>query len=251
LVFLENLKSEPDYTSALNRTYKKTLAELENGWQVYYPRYIQGSWRFHPFYDPDLDPYLWLIKAEKYGDAAMELKEAIALLEKSGNTKALNQARVLYQMAQKGSEAERFYAQSVQAFQSGNYQESLDFLKQAEISYAETTNRFFHLDEYAAHRQQVNSALGLQHELDVLQGALTTQWNTFTLGDRLLNIGDQFRVLGDSQGFSRTKAMIEIVEARQRSQFSIIISMGFVIVLALLLLLTRLIQQIPPPESQL
>jgi len=251
LQLLQDLSTASDYRQALEKNYGTSFDNLEQDWVAYYPRYFQTDWEYHPIYNPDLSRYAQMIKAENYGEAATGLKDVVTFLEKTNNPELSQQARLLYNRAKRGNEAEIQFAQAMTIYQSGEYDAFLDLLAQSEASYAEAGNRFYHLDEFTGYRRQLNDVIALHAELDDLQQQLPYEWNTFSLANRILLIGGNLIRLGDNDGYLRARLLLEAVEMRQRQQYIFAATMVVTIVLLLLGLLLYLSRRDPPTEALL
>jgi len=251
LQFLRDLPTAADYRQTLEQNYGTSMDELEGAWRAYYPRYFQTGWKNHPIYNPDLSQYAQMIKTENYGEAAAGLRGVVAFHEKINNPKISQQARHLFNLAQRGHDAEVQFAQAMPLYQSGEYDAFLDLLAQSEVGYAEAGNRFYHLDEFTGYRRQGREVIALHAQLDELEKRLPHEWNTFSLANRILLAGSKLIQLGDNNGYLRAKLLLEAVELRQRKQYIFAATMVITVVLQLLGLLLYLSRREPPTEAQL
>jgi len=251
LKFLHSLPASRGFSPALSQSFGADFSQLEAEWISYYPRYFQGRWQSHLIYNYDLSVYLDLIRAEKYSEADRKLQKAIVFLEKMHSPQRLAEARVLQAMARSGQEAVSLFARSQRAFQVGDFPGSLALLRQAEQRFAQAGTRFIHLDEHSGYRQQVLQVVALRGELDRLKERVDGQGNTFLLAAQLVPLGRSLSALGDAQGYAEVRAIAQVIEARQQTQFDALAAAVLVVIAMLLVVLIRLLRLKPPPEAQL
>ncbi len=250
LAFLHGLPAAQGYRLPLANVYGKDLARLEEEWRAYIPRYFQGRWQAHPLYNFDLEPMLELIRAGDYAEADRKLQGALRFLEKTHQPEKLDQARALLAIAQKGQDAERLAAASLQAFQAGDYERSLGLAGEAERLYAEIGSQA-RAEEIAFFRGRVDSILARHADLALLQRQVATEWNTFSLALRLVALGRSLGELGDARGLRQVQELARAIESRQRAQHLAFSSLVLALVLLLLALRLWLQRRRPPPEAEL
>jgi hypothetical protein len=250
LRFLQSLPASEGHRQALVQAYGLEFAGLEEQWVKYFPMYFQGRWQAHAWYNYDLSQQQELVKAGAYSDAHKALSEIVPLLEKSGQSERLVQARQLMEQAGLGVEASNLIIESRQALQNGDYQHSLELVDQAEQRYV-VLNNYQRLDEISGYRDQVQKILQVHLELDQLRSEASSRTNTFGLAAQLVRMGQRLAALGDVRGQTRVMEMLGVVTFRQQNQYLMVSILGITLALALLFVRISFLRRKPAVEAQL
>jgi hypothetical protein len=111
----------PGYRSALETTYGQSPEALEAEWLAYLPAYFAGRWQINALYHFDLSRVDGLVARGAYSAAAAELPPIIDLLQTTGQTETLAEARRLLARAEQGRAAGALADESRRALLAHDY----------------------------------------------------------------------------------------------------------------------------------
>lgn len=251
LDFLTRLSTAKGYSSALTETYRVSSSELQDQWKEYVPIYQNERWRYHIIYNYDLDIYRKLLESGAYRDAELGLKKSIEYLTLIGQSEKLAEAHKLLEIAKEGQVANSLVKQARVALQSGEYEQSLIYTKQAEERFIRLNDRN-RMDELTAYRERAEMTLFLQSQLDKFVAQISSPQTP--LDDTLrqvITIGEQLASLGDDLSLGVAREAVRQAQIQKEAEQMVSIKKMSLYVIALLFVRLLYVLRKPPIEANL
>lgn len=246
--FMKRIPASENYQQALEETYQLGLSALESKWRGYLPHFKADRWQSNALHGIDLGVHSALIEAGAYSEANRLLDETITVIEQAGDEELLGEAQQLQQTAELGVEAYALLRRSRQSILEGKFEAALAFLGQARSTYRQIDDDRY-MDDIDLYAARAEEALALREELVAFQNQADALTDTEMA--RLVSTAERLGELGDADGYSTAKQILERASARRYSRLLIISAILVLASLGLIAHRIYLIRREVTPESSL
>lgn len=235
--FIGAVATSPGYRSALRETYGIPPEQLERAWLEKLPAYLDGRWKINALWAYDLTPLRELVAEGAYAAAESQLEEAIRLLETSGQTDVLEEARSLLDRSQRGQAASAAVLAARESLVAGEYAVAAAQLRSARSLYDQIGDRR-HDRELAEMQTWADDGLKALDRLSAAEEALRANRLNQARG-LALEAGATLGALGHEEGAARSEAVLASVDRRQRGGALALLAAGGLVLLTNLVLRWR------------
>jgi Arc/MetJ-type ribon-helix-helix transcriptional regulator len=210
LRFLGASSDAASWRIALEAAYGVAPDKLETAWLAWLPAYLDGGWRRHPLYAPDLTVVEQGVRAGEFASAEDVLAAAVPLLQ-TASPELGARAGALLEQARDGSSAVAQLAEAAAALDAGDYaraaasaaeaKRSLEALGQADAAAAAAE---------VARRAQV----GLTASADYRWASGLPAWRATEARVRAAAAAAAFAELGNDAAADRAEELVARVDGR-------------------------------------
>jgi hypothetical protein len=250
LEFLKQIATVESTRRAMIDVYEIDQLELQDYWKQYYSYYFESQGASHILYGYDLSPYQRLIEAGAYTEAASQLPDVIAFLEKLKNEESIKQAQALMDQARLGQEGNRLVYEARQSLQSQEYELCILYVNKATEIYNELSDQR-HQNELDHFRSLAQEILDMHRAIDQIEVAVSLNSDTGKHVPELLGISQRMSEIGEGQGMVRANGLLETIESRQNHQLMVQRAAGIGLALLLIALRLWMLRWKSSPEAQL
>ncbi len=119
--FLSELRHNPDFKSALNSAYGKSIEQLETEWRDYLPGFLKDGWQQNHLAEYDLNPGIALYQVGHYAEAKERFVSSKNLYTDLGRDEQAKKAADYIAKAEKAQGADDSASQARKALEAHDY----------------------------------------------------------------------------------------------------------------------------------
>ncbi|MEO8082723.1 MAG: hypothetical protein ABI780_02810 [Ardenticatenales bacterium] len=200
--------SDVPFREAFTLACGTSFDDAEAAWRLWLPSYVDGGWREHPLFSPDLGPARQLLAIGEDGRVAALLRAVVAVTPPGA---AADDARSLLARAEGGAASNRTLGTAVAALAGGDYARARTAAAEAKTRAAEVG-----ADGVVDNAAELDSraAMGLRADADASRADRLPPWRVFEARRAAAAAATSYARLGNDVAAARARAVLERLDGR-------------------------------------
>jgi hypothetical protein len=211
-----------DWRDAIRAAFGRPPEELEPAWREWLPGYLDGGWRRHGLYAPDLAPVEDLLAGGDYGSAQAMLS-AVAAGQALGAVVDGARHAELSRRADAGARAEASLAAAIAALEGGDYGQAATAGDAAAAGYVAAGDARRAAESAEAARR---GRLGQAAARSLADAAALPSWRALEARGLAAGAGRDLAALGNAAAAGRAGTLREALDGRLRPAGLALVAMG-------------------------